>query len=665
MKASVSRADRYAPLFSLALLCGMIALYIAAGTAGVNAEPLGGTPFSVKNPVDKYIQTALDEQKIQPSALCTDEEFLRRAYLDICGVIPPGDTVSAFINDKNPGKRAKAIDTLLSSKRYAEHWATQWGDMLREQTNARGNSGTIRGSYREWVETALEKNMPYDQFVRSLLTATGSANETGAVNFFLRDAKGNNIDSVETVNLVAGVFMGTRMACAQCHDHPFDKWVQTDFHSLMSFFTRTRSAPDMIDTMLRIDREEKNLPKDLAEILAPHIAKAKELANSPERKVAMTAGLSGAKGKGDGMMMGGMDGMDAQMAMFGKNVNLRKEIEAKIPKEEQQRAQNILQKNEIRQILEAPGGEYHMPQEGDAVDKKRKGSGEVVKPVFPWDPSRETPTNVSRRAALADHLAASTQFAAVQVNRIWSQLMGRGIVEPIDDFRPKNPASHPELLDYLTQEFVKSKFDNKYIIRLIMNSSTYQLSSAPTTQNRADKNLFSHQSLKRLTAEQVFDSILVATGKTNGVDDPKEIGSVNMGKRKYNRGADVKPIQWAADMPTPSRAGTFLNTFNQPQRDQSIFERDTSGSIPQSLEMMNGTTVATAVRGSAIITELIKDKSNAKDAVEELYLWSLSRMPSSNELSTAARFVGETPTREGLEDLQWALLNAREFMFVK
>jgi len=656
------KAERFAPLLSLSLLCGMVALYIAAGSA--NAEPLGGTPFTVKNPIDKYIKTALEEQKMQPSSLSTDEEFLRRAYLDLCGVIPPGDTVHAFINDTNPSKRAKAIDTLLNSKRYAEHWTTLWCDMLREQTNVRGNSGTIRGSYRTWIEESLEKNMPYDQFVRTLLTSNGSANETGAVNFYLRDTRGNNIDSVETVNLVAGVFMGTRMACAQCHDHPFDKWVQTDFHSLMSFFTRTRSAPDMIDTMLRIDREEKNLPKDLAEILAPHIAKAKELANSPERKVALTAGLGGTKGKGDGMMMGGMDGMDAQMAMFGKNVNLRKEIEAKIPKEEQQRAQNVLQRNEIRQILEAPTGEYHMPQEGDSQDRRRK-TGEVVKPTFPWDPSRETPTNVSRRSALADHLAASNQFAAVQVNRIWSQLMGKGIVDPIDDFRPKNPASHPELLDFLTQEFVKSKFDNKHIIRLIMNSSTYQLSSAPTTQNRADKQLFSHQNLKRLTAEQVFDSILVATGKTQGVDDPKELGNLNTGKRKNYRTADAKGIQWAADMPTPSRPGNFLNTFNQPQRDQSIFERETSGSIPQSLEMMNGSTIATAVRNSPIIAGLIKDKAGAKEAVEELYLWSLSRMPSSTELATAGKFVGEAPTRESLEDLQWALLNAREFMFVK
>lgn len=655
-------AERFAPLLSLSLLCGMVALYIAAGSA--NAEPLGGAAFSIKNPIDKFIKAALDEQKVQPSPLSTDEEFLRRAYLDLCGVIPPGDTVHAFISDTNPNKRAKAIDSLLNSKRYAEHWATQWCDMLREQTNAKNGQGTIRGSYRTWIEETFEKNMPYDQFARSLLTATGGANDTGAVNFYLRDAKGNNIDTVETVNLVAGVFMGTRMACAQCHDHPFDKWQQTDFHSLMAYFNRTRTVPDMVDTLLRIEKDEKNLPKDLAEILAPHIAKAKELAASPEKKAMMTASLGATKGKGGDMMS--MDAMmDAQMSMFGKNLNLRKEIDAKLPKEEQQRANNIIRNHEIRNIVEAPAGEYHMPTDGDGADKKKKSGGEVVKPTFPWNPALETPTNITRRAALADQLVSTPQFASVQVNRIWSQLLGKGIVDPIDDFRPKNAPSHPEMLEYLTQEFVKSKFDNKHIIRLIMNSSTYQLSSAPTTQNRADKQLFSHQNLKRLTAEQVFDSILVATGKTQGVDDPKEIGTMNMGKRKNYRANDAKGIQWAADLPTPSRPGNFMNTFNQPQRDQSVFERETSGSIPQSLEMMNGGTVATAVRNSPIIAGLVKDKASAKEAVEELYLWSLSRMPSSSELSTASRFIGEAPTRDTLEDLQWALLNAREFMFVK
>jgi hypothetical protein len=649
-----------APLFGVLLFGGMVTLRLMP-EATVNAGPLDNSPFQSRNPIDKFTQQAWKDAGIQPSALCTDEEFLRRVYLDVCGLIPTGDTVRQFLDDRSTNKRAHAIDVLLGSRRYAEHWATMWCDMLREQTNAKNGRGTLRGSYRDWLENALNTNMPYDQFAKALLTATGNATENGAVNFYLRDTKGNNIDSVETVNTVSGVFMGTRMACAQCHDHPFDKWVQTDFHSLMSFFTRTRAVVNDAETVLRIDENERNIPKELKEILDPYIAKAKEMQNSAERKQVLAASLAAPTSKKDQEeMMGAMS--DGMMAMGKKSANFRREIQTKIPKEDQQRAIRILQQNEIRDVMEMPVGEYYMPSEGDSLDK-RKGKGELVKPVFPWDPSKDAPAVGSRRMALAEQMTGSRQFAAVQVNRLWAELFGRGIVSPIDDFRPKNPPSHPDLLDYLTDEFIKSKFDNKHVLRLILNSSTYQLSSAPNSSNRSDALLFSHQRLRRLGAEELFDSILVATGRAQGLEDALEFGAGARGR--LGRDAKGKAPQWAADIPAPAASGTFLNTFNQPDRDQSVFVRSDEGSITQALEMMNGSGTSGAVKGSPLIADLLREKTPGRQAIEEMYLWALTRRPSASETSKALRFVGETPTRDSLEDLQWALLNAREFMFIK
>jgi hypothetical protein len=694
--------NRFAPYIGLACFSAMIALFVASAQP-LQAEPIGGQ-FVVKNKIDTLVLQGLKDINAQPSALTTDAEFLRRASLDICGVIPSGDTVRAFLNDTSPDKRAKAIDALLASGRYGEHWATLWGDLLREQTSVR-NQNSIRGTYREWIEDALKNNMPYDQFMRELITATGSATEegNGCATFYLRDARGNSFDSVEVVNTVSSVFMGTRMACAQCHDHPFDKWMQSDFHGLMAFFNRTTAPQDWVQTLVRMD-SEKNMPAGMREYLEPHIKEAKEVAakNGKLHTVAAAGGgsmdaMSGPSGAGmmgvDDAMMGGPEmaakkanpqlkttlaaptakkdvkeeakkpamngGMDAQMAAvetrlktMTKGLNLKREVDKIVAKDDLQRVNRIFDQHRVNALFENVMGEYKMPAEGDSQDKRAKG-GEIVAPRFPWDPSRTTPSVGLRRNALADHIASNRQFAAVQVNRVWSRMLGRGIVDPVDDFRPKNPASNPELLDFLTDEFIRLKFDNKALIRLIANSSTYQASTLPNSTNASDKSLFSHPPLRKLTAEQAYDSIQVAAG----------YGSVQVTSGKTVKQAPA--VRWAADTPVPVRSG-FLYTFNIPSREQVMIERDHSGSVPQALEMMNGSFMSTTVKNSPLLNKLSTEKANATKVTEELYLWTLGRMPSSSEVANMRRFLqDEQPTRAAMEDVQWALLNSREFMFIK
>jgi hypothetical protein len=519
--------------------------------------------------IDGFISQRLQEDKLQPSPLCSDAEFVRRVYLDVIGVIPSAAETKAFLNDSSPGKRAKLIDTLLANERYADHWEVMWGDLLREHSASKRKEGTVNGSYRAWLREALEKNIPYDEFARKLITASGSAEENGAVNFYLRDMQ----NRVESANAVSQVFMGTRMACAQCHDHPFDKWTQTDFHSLMAFFGRT-------------DVTKAGKKKDPAE----------------------------------------------------------------------------------SRVFETESGEYHVPADGDAaVKKKKNNSGEVVTPSFPWNPTETSSGAGPRREALAKFVTGNRQFATVQANRLWGQLMGRGIVEPMDDFQPKNPPSHPELLEFLTDRFVESKLDNKQLIKLILNSDAYQRSSMPTDANRDDKADFSHRVLRRMSAEEMFDSLLVASGYDSGLEEIPAVIKDSQGAGKGPKGvgkmAKKAPAEWAADLPTPCRAGSFMDLFGQPKRDVIVVRRDESGSIPQALELMNGKAIDDAIVKSPLIASLSGSNANWSDIANELYLSAFSRYPTDAELELPKQWGA--PSAEQIKDFQWALLNTREFTFVK
>lgn len=563
---------RHALTVSLGLMlpCALLIaseIETVAATTGGEELVIGSRDPKAFNEVDRLILARLRAENVEPSPLCNDYEFARRAYLDVLGMIPTSDEVRAFINDKSTDKRAKLIDKILNdNERYADHWEVMWGDWLREHTVGK-KEGSAPGSYRNWLRSALKSNMPYNEFVRKLITATGKSSDNAAVNFYLRDKQ----DRVETVNTVAQVFMGSRMACAQCHDHPFDKWTQTDFHGLMAYFGQT------------------------------------EVTKAPKAK------------NGGG---------------------------------------------EEPHVLDKAKGEYHMPADGDSANKKGNRGGEIVSPKFAWNPAAQT-SGSTRREALCSAVLASPRLAQVQANRLWSQLMGRGIVEPADDFREKNPPSHPELLEFLANELTKAKYDNKHVLRLILNSATYQRSSMPTDYNRSDSQLFSHQRIRRMQAEELFDSILVSTGHDKGMSDmPEALSENNKVAAKKNAGLiRRKGVDWATDLPTPSKTGTFMNVFNQPPRNVLITKRDDEGAVTQALEMLNGKAVNEALQNSPVLTHLAAQKTDMRAAVAELYLSTLTRPPTPAELEAAAKRMDGT--RECLMDLQWALLNTREFTFIK
>jgi hypothetical protein len=396
---------------------------------------------------------------------------------------------------------------------------------------------------------------------------------------------------------------------------------------------------DPVGVLLKTE-DDPALPDAVRKLLQPYFDEARKIGWKVETAIKDPARAVSNTGL---IVEPGM--VDTKETALLKEDAILKQLGKSESKETVQEVKKALDRHNTRIVGERANGDYRMPDDGDAQSKK--GGHDVMPAVFPWNTERKCEGQGSRKLALADFVTGDRQFAQVQVNRIWAQLLGRGIVDPIDDFREKNPPSDPELMDFLTDEFIRSKFNTRHMLELILNSETYQRSSLPNDSNRRDNQLFSHQRLRRMRAEQVYDSILVATGNEPGKEEPGQ-----------------KLVQRAADLPVPAPAGSFLNLLNQPNREETVVKRVEDGSIPQALELMNGATLNNAIRNSPKARVLEMSKLTPPQIAAELFETVLNRRPSPRELE----FIGSLPQtdrHEWIDDLYWALLNSEEFTFIK
>ena len=351
----------------------------------------------VNNYVDVAVDQKLKQLKYLPSDLCTDEEFIRRVYLDVIGILPSLEEVTAFAEDVDPAKRAKIVDRLLERPEYSKFWALKWGDLLRLTSGQVTNEGVYK--YYRWVERSFRENQPYDEFATELLTATGSTFSNPAANFY-RTSKDMN-DCVETISQV---FLGARLQCAKCHNHPFERWTQDNYYGMAAFFNRVQRT-------------------------------------------------------------------------------------------------NTKRTNEMF-IYVSQSGEVTQPR-----------TQQKMKPWVPGQGDIENPNAFDRRLDFASWLTKPDNpfFAKIEVNRIWSQVFGRGIVEPADDFRDTNPPRNAVLLAQLAKDFVENGYDRKAILATILKSRTYQTSYQPNDFNEDDTKYFSHYQPRLLSAEQLLDAICHVT----------------------------------------------------------------------------------------------------------------------------------------------------------
>ncbi len=506
-------------------------------------EPKEGFVWSnppENNFVDRHVFAKLKMLSIQPSKLCSDEVFIRRAYLDVCAVLPTPEEVQAFLTDESEDKRAKLIDRLLERPEYADFWTMKWLDVLR---STRSKLGDGANAYQKWLRGHIAKNTPFNKVTTELLTADGNTYLNGPANFYKVTR-----DPTELAEVTAQLFFGIRMQCAKCHNHPFEKWTQDDYYSTAAFFARVQRK-----SVAKGKKKKKN--KSKAEIIS------------------------------------------------------------------------VSTRGDVRHLR----------------------TGQVMAPKFLGGDIAKVGPKQDRREVFAKWLTQKDNpfFAKSVVNRIWFHLMGRGIVDPVDDFRDSNPSANDALLNALADDFVKHDYDIKHVIRTIMNSRTYQLSATTNKYNKGDEKYFSHAVTKVLTAEQLLDAISAVT------EVPSEFKGFPRGTR-------------ATQLPDGEVNNNFLKTFNQPARELACeCERGTGASLAQALQMLNGKTVHARLRDNKNrISRLLNKKTPPPKMIEELYLATLSRPPREKEMEIATEYIQSAANkREAWEDLQWTLLNTKEFLF--
>ncbi|MEZ6103469.1 MAG: DUF1549 and DUF1553 domain-containing protein [Pirellulaceae bacterium] len=553
------RAASSSTLSGPILRWGLSALLLAIGSnsifanenEGTHGQDASGRTMSAR--VDALIAERWAAEEVAPAPMSDDARFMRRVYLDLTGVTPPVAEARRFLGDAGDDKRARLIDSLLSSPRHSTHLANLWRNLLLPNGFRPDELGNAMG-LQSWLQQQFADNLRYDSLVAEFLMASGSL-ENGPGLFYTS----LELKPEELAGQTAQIFLGVRMQCAQCHNHPFDSWTQRDFWGYAAFFAQLE------------DR-------------------------------------------------------------------------------------NAMQSRNGRSLQDSNRGEVTLPD-----------SDEVIAPKYPGSRMADPAEGGTRRMQLAIWMASrdNPYLAKAAVNRVWSQLFGRGIVEPVDDLGPGNPASHPELLDELAKFFAHSGFDLQQLYRVLVNTNTYQLSSMAGEQtDLPSRDLFAYYAPRPLSAEQMYDSLERTVGtqtlQDNNVAVPPAL-------------RDTRRLQFVMSMQQITR-GTKYEL----------------GPI-QALSLMNGSLTATAThpQQGTLLQALEAPFFSDQQCIDVLFLSTLSRYPNKEESSEFASYLqtaadptdpvvaadsgGDpidgtkrhvTERGERLADLLWMLINSAEFALI-
>lgn len=572
--------------------------------------------------IDSLVEKNYQKYDVTAHPMTTDAQFVRRIYLDVTGMIPTLPQVHAFLHDKSKEKRSRLIDQLLNSRGYGSHSYNYWANILR--LTDRPTNNVMGYPYNEWVKDSLRANKPYDVWVREMLTAEGKVWDDPAAGYLLRDA-GMPLDNL---NNTVRVFLGTRIGCAQCHDHPFDRWTQREFYELASFMHGVRS---------RYNARDKSYGK-----------------GNPVLRVRAELEKSG------------------QANMVG-------------------RVNRVLRANQYG-VIDNPRALLKFPHDYQYDDAK---PGQVVQPKTIFGTSPKVGPQADRRKIFADWMTSpkNPRFTKTIANRMWARAMGRGIIHPVDDMTDASKPENPELLAYLEEEMVRLKYDTKEFLRVIYNTRTYQRQATKRDLEAEEVYHFPGPMLRRMTAEQVWDSFLALTVYNPdayvrpSVADFKAAIDVNMAtvnaakaieksasyeekfggaasrKQRQTMGYKGQVLVRASELPQPLPATHFIRQFGQGDR-ELINGASDDGTVPQILTMFNGPiTHMMLERGSVIYDNLIKQKSTT-DRIDAVFLAVLGRYPTSADRSVASREIGALK-EAGYGNVIWALVNTREFLFIQ
>jgi Protein of unknown function (DUF1549)/Protein of unknown function (DUF1553)/Bacterial Ig-like domain (group 2) len=500
--------------------------------------------FQPRNYIDNFVLAKLKSLNVQPSGEVSDATFIRRAFLDAAGILPTAEEVEQFLADKSADKRAKLIDHLLEREEYVDYWAYKWSDLLLVSSKKLRPLATR--DFYNWIRDSVRDNKPWDQFARDIFLGAGSTRQNGALNYYVLHK-----DPIELTENVTQAFLGQRLTCARCHNHPLEKWTQKQYYQMANLFSRVgiKNGDDPADSIV--------FAKTSGDINHPRLLRPMQ----------------------------------------------------------------------------------PTPLDGDSMSLDVQSD---------------------RRAHFAKWLTSpkNQMFARNIVNRVWGNIMGRGLSDPIDDVRATNPASNEDLFAAVTKDFVDNKFDVKRLIRTIMNSAAYQRAADANATNADDNRYYSKYVIRRLPAEVLLD----ATSQVLGV--PTGFSGFPTGTR-------------ALQLPDSQVASQFLTVFGRPARaicDAS--ERSSDPSIGQALHIINGDTLNKKLNNpDGYLALLLRLGLSDSRIVEHLTLSAFSRYPTDAEKQELGKALAEARSikgaqdqqrdarRQALEDMAWAMLTSKEFMF--
>ena len=502
-----------------------------------------------ENYIDELVFDRLKKLRIAPSGLSDDETFLRRVTLDLTGLPPSVKEYEAFMQDERADKRSRKIDELLKSDSFADLWTSLWAEQLRLKGGNYGPLGThikAADAFYSWIRTQIRNDRPLNEFVSEMVTASGSNLINGPSNLYTMFVHARQFQPKPFAADFSQVFLGVQIQCAECHNHPFDRWTMADYYGFVSFFSGMKRKPG-------VEPREKRIYYDTSAEPAKHLVDQRP----------MPAKLLG-----------------------------------------------------------------------------------TIKPVeHDGDPRR----------ALAKWLTSpeNEMFSRNLANRIWAQLLGRGVIEPVDDIRVSNPPTNGPLLDALSRQLVKSNFSLRSLVREICNSHVYQLSSTPNESNRLDTRQFSHARLRRLRADVLMDSVVAVTGVERGFS----------GFPQGTRAINVYPRQ-AGDTGGVAYGDIFFETFGRSGRASvCACETKSEPTLSQALHLSVGNTIDPRLNSSRIKT-LVESSNSPAEIIETLFLLTLSRKPTSPEAKAFVELVADKPNGlSAYQDIFWGLLNSTEFTF--
>lgn len=489
-------------------------------------EPVDHGREPVRNFIDEHVLRTLTDLRLTVAPIADDTTYMRRVYLDLIGRLPKREEVTEYLADASDSasKRQQCVDQLLESDAFVEYWTYRFANLLRVLPQPNDTQGAQ--AYHTWIGQQIRHRVPMDQIVRLLLTSVGDTHQVGPANFAR-----SSPDARAQAELVSQIFMGSRLQCANCHNHPLDRWTQDDYHGLAAIFARV------------------------------------------ER------------------------GQVVKLASRGAVTNVRTG-EPAVPR--------------------IPGLKYLSADEDGR------------EPLASWLTSPDNP-----------------YFAKSFVNRLWRGAFGRGLVEPADDMRDTNPATHPELLDQLARDFIEHGYDLRHTLRRIVTSSTYARSCATDSVNLNDDRFYSHAFKRPLEPEVMADALYDATGVSDAYGDAP---------------AGMRAIEMV-NILTPSEA---LDALGRCSRKESCEGVTVSGALPTKLHQLNGELVNRKVASKeSHVHRLLADSASDPEILDDIYLRALSRHPTDTEREHWLEQIaaaGSAQRAQMIEDIQWSVLNCSEFM---